>query len=287
MISEYLFNQILLDVRKEVFEKYPHLNDHLSAKKLKVRRSKTSLFANINKTIILSTNQHGFFCLYNLTEEQETKKSILDILNNVFSKRDLHSLAFLAEDNSFLYPLGEKANELLHWKNQNKLLQFSFEKGIYFDSKSSLFTDFCYEIDFNKPSLLVSSKGNFSSSFKSFEFYRLSSSQDIQKFIERQQQIQQDILEKDQELKNYLLSFPGCIQPDKDNDFFLSILGKTMFFHTSRIVCSQTKKEWFTTTIPDDYIKKESLNELIEEAKKLWLQYIQQHRVRHLFSSKA
>jgi hypothetical protein len=70
-------NQILLDVRKEVFEKYSHLNDHLSAKKLKVRRSKTSLFANINKTIILSTNQHGFFVYIILPKNKKQKNPFL------------------------------------------------------------------------------------------------------------------------------------------------------------------------------------------------------------------
>jgi len=286
-MSEYLFNQILLDVRKEVFEKYPHLNDHLSAKKLKVRRSKTLLFANINKTIILATNETQFLCLYNLTEEQETKESIFNILNNAFSKRDLHSLAFLAEDNSFLYPLGEKGKKIRDWKIENTLLQFSFEKGIYFDSKFSLFTDFSYEIDFQKPALIVFAKRYSPLSSQPIEYYHLSSSANIQAFIKNQEQMQQQMIEKEEELKNYLLSFPGCVQPDKNNPLFLSILGNTFFFSMSRTLCFQTRKELFFPPTPDDSVKKESLEEAIEEAKKVWLHYIQQHRIRHLFSSKA
>lgn len=286
-MSEYLFNQILLDVRKEVFEKYPHLNDHLSAKKLKVRRSKTLLFANINKKIILATNETQFLCLYNLTEEQETKESILDILNNAFNKRKLHSLAFLSEDYSFLFPLGENGKKISDWKKQNSLLQFSFEKGIYFDSKSSLFKDFSYEIDFQKPSLMVFAKRYSSLSSKPVEYDHLSSTKDIHDFIQHQQQTQQRMIEKEEELKKYLLSFPGCIQPDKDNPLFLSILGNTFFFSMSRTICFQTRKELFFPPTPDDSVKKESLDEAIEEAKKVWLQYIQQHRVRHLFSSKT
>jgi len=280
MIQDNTLKRIILDTRKEIKEKYPHLNGPLSREDRKIKTNKYGRSIKIlpDLHVILMEKNVFFLTLYGLCNDSVERNAVINSVIKYAEKQKVTGFLF-DSDTGLSHPIGSAAQQLRKWVQTFPELKLAYNGELRIDVEGT-------EMPSYKVNYTLESPCEISLMYQDTLVETWKKEEDIASFIQYQQnqKIQMDKATKI--LGETIKKRFSFVEFLNDDYRCASIFNQLFIFSIYRTYDEEQQKELFYHYAFDERIEDENMDYLIEKAKKHWIHYITTKRVRHLVGMK-